>query len=298
MNPQEGIFALGTSEHCYIELDLLGGAEPASLLRELALLQGKETPLAGTSCVVGCRPELLAEVLPEAAHPGARSFEEVSGEEVTMPATQHDAWIWLAGSHRDAIFESALVAIDTLRDKAAVASELTAWAHLLNRDLTGFIDGTENPARLEAPSVACRREEPAAGSSILLFQKWSHSSVWRSLPVPQQEKVIGRRKKDSEELSPEEMPADSHVSRNVIEQDGVELKILRRNTAWGGPTEHGTVFVGFCAELHPLQLMLERMVGMTDGTRDALTCYSEALSGAYYVVPSFDALARMLPEID
>jgi putative iron-dependent peroxidase len=298
MNPQAGIFALGTSEHCYIELDLLEGVEPANLVSELALLQGKETPLVGTSCVVGFRPELWADVLPEAAHPGARSFEEVVGEEVTMPATQHDAWIWLAGSHRDATFESALVVIDAVCDKAAVASELTAWAHLLNRDLTGFIDGTENPSRTEAPSIACRREEPAAGSSILLFQKWSHSPAWRDLPVTQQEKVIGRKKSDSEELSEDEMPADSHVSRNVIEEDGEELKIFRRNTAWGGPTEHGTVFVGFCAERKPLQLMLEHMVGKTDGPRDALTYYTEALSGAYYVVPSFEALARLLPELD
>ncbi len=294
MDPQPGIFAIGNAEHCYIELDRQPGIDPLALAKALARLLSKDSPLTATSCVVGLRPELWAEAVPAAAHPGARSFSEVTSAEVTMPATQHDAWVWVAGSRRDAVFESALRVMDALAPVASPATELTAWSHLLNRDLTGFIDGTENPDVASAPRVAGLPEGPAAGSSVLLFQKWVHSASWRTLSVHEQELAIGRRKSDSEELSGPEMPADSHVSRNVVEEEGEELKIYRRNTAWGGPTEHGTVFVGFSAELHRLQVMLERMVGLPDGIRDALTRHTVALSGAYYVVPSLGSLSGLL----
>ena len=92
------------------------------------------------------------------------------------------------------------------------------------------------------------------------------------------------------------MPADSHVSRNVIEEDGEELAIYRRNTAYGGPTEHGTLFVGFCAEQRTLELMLGRMAGVGDGIRDALTRHTTALTGAYYVAPAMPALRRFVPD--
>lgn len=294
MTPQVGIFALGTAEHCYVELDISPHATPLALATALASLHAKNTPLVATSCVVGVRPELWADAVPNAAHPGARSFEPVVGTEITMPATQHDAWFWVAGSQRDAVFDSALAALDVLSSVATPATELTAWSHLLNRDLTGFIDGTENPSRAEAPGVACVSEGPAAGSSILLFQKWTHSASWRDLSVAEQEDVIGRAKSDSTELSGDKMPPDSHVSRNVVEEDGRELAIFRRNTAWGGPTAHGTTFVGFCAELRPLQVMLERMVGLPDGVRDALTRFTTPVSGAYYVVPPMESLAALL----
>jgi putative iron-dependent peroxidase len=87
------------------------------------------------------------------------------------------------------------------------------------------------------------------------------------------------------------MPADSHVSRTVVEEDGVELQIYRRNTAYGGPTQHGTMFVAFCRDQRPFELMLRKMLGAGDGVRDALTRHTQPLTGAYYVAPSLPALA-------
>lgn len=107
-----------------------------------------------------------------------------------------------------------------------------------------------------------------------------------------QEKAMGRTKPDSIELSAEDMPADSHVSRTTLEAEGTELDIFRRNVAYGGITDHGTVFIGFSQDQWRLDEMLRRMAGITDGIRDALTRYVTPLTGAYYVVPSVDALAR------
>lgn len=292
MHAQPGIFALGTTEHCYVELDLLPGATPAELVRRLANLSGPETTAAGVNVVIGLRPELWAELAPDEAPPGARSFAPVRAGDFTMPATQHDAWFWIAAGTRDATFDSTLRVLRSVADIAGVASEITGWVYHHDRDLTGFIDGTENPSMLEAGAVAVRDASPGAGASIVLVQRWRHEASFAALSEGEQEKVIGRTKPDSVELAEDVMPPDSHVSRTVVEEDGDELQIYRRNTAYGGPTEHGTLFVGFCAELHPLQVMLERMAGVGDGVRDALTRHTTPLSGAYYVVPSVEALTR------
>lgn len=293
MHAQPAIFAVGASDHCYIELDQRPGTEARSLVASLARLQGPNTPITGAGLVVAFKPELWAAVAPGESPPDARSFAEVTGPEFTMPATQHDAWLWVAGVSRSATFDAATAAIQSVSAIASVATETEGWVYQTSRDLTGFIDGTENPSGLEAPAVATQGSgSPAAGSSVLLYQRWHHSGSFAALDEAAQEKVIGRTKAASIELDEAVMPADSHVARNVIEVDGEELAIYRRNTSYGGASEHGTLFVGFCATLGPLQMMLESMVGARDGIRDALTRYTTPLSGAYYVVPSVAALSK------
>ncbi len=296
MTAQSGIFALGTVEHCYVELDLVPGRAAVDLVAVLAALSGPDTTVIGAGVTIAFRPELWSAVAPAPASPDVRSFEEVAGPEVTMPATQHDAWLWVAGGSRDAVFDSTLRILRQLDGLATVATEVTGWVYRHDRDLTGFIDGTENPSPLEAPEVAVLAEGPASGSSVVLIQKWRHLDSFAALTDEEQQRVIGRTKPDSVQLADDVMPMDSHVSRNVIEEDGEELAIYRRNTAYGGPTDHGTLFVGFCATQRPLQLMLERMVGAGDGIRDALTRHTVALTGSYYVAPSVEALRKFVPE--
>jgi putative iron-dependent peroxidase len=293
--PQPGIFALGTVEHCYVELDLVDAGRGPELVAALAALSGPETTVAGVSVVVAFRPELWASVAgPGQAPGGVASFAEIEGSGLRMPSTQHDAWLWVAGGSRDAVFDSTLRVVRALEPVATVASEVTGWLYQHDRDLTGFIDGTENPSMIEAPDVAVVPEGPGAGASVVLVQQWRHLQAFGHLPTDTQEKVIGRTKADSVELGEDVMPADSHVSRTVVVEDGRELQIYRRNTAYGGPTEHGTMFVAFCREQHPFDAMLRRMAGAGDGVRDALTRYTEPLTGAYYVAPSLDALAASI----
>jgi porphyrinogen peroxidase len=188
--------------------------------------------------------------------------------------------------------------IGALAGIATVATETGGWVYAHNRDLTGFVDGTENPSLLDAPGVVTVGDGPGAGGSVLLFQRWTHATAdWEGLPVAEQEKVIGRTKPDSVELDETAMPATSHVSRNVISEDGAELKIFRRNVAYGTATDHGTMFVGFAAQQRILDLMLRRMAGATeDGLRDALTRYTTPVTGAYYFVPAVGALSGFAPE--
>jgi len=287
--PQNGIFALGTASHAYLELALMPGRKEAELVTGLASLREPRTTMGGINLVVGFRPELWAATASSDAPTGLEGFNVpvVGSDGYAMPATQHDAVLWLSGSAYDVVFESARGAIGMLAGLASVAEETSSWPYQHDRDLTGFIDGTENPTLAEAPDVVLiPDEQPGGGGTILLLQKWVHdAAAWESLGAEQQELVIGRRKVDSDELDPR--PEDSHVARTDQDTFG---KIFRRNMPYGTVTDHGTMFVGFCKERRPLADMLESMAGLTTGTPDALTRYTRPLTGAYYFVPSLSAL--------
>jgi putative iron-dependent peroxidase len=109
--------------------------------------------------------------------------------------------------------------------------------------------------------------------------------------VINQERIIGRTKLESVELSEDVTGPTSHVARTTVQVGGVEHKIFRRNTPYGRVEEHGTMFVGYSKEQPLLQTMLERMAGIPDGIRDALTYFTKPVSGAYYFVPAVEAIA-------
>jgi len=295
--PQTGIFALGTASHAYLELDLDEGSDRKELVGALAALREPRTTMGGVNLVAGFRPELWAALAPADAPTGLAGFNEpvVGPDGYTMPATQHDAVLWLSGSAYDVVFDTARSAIAALAGLASVAEETSSWPYRHDLDLTGFIDGTENPTLLDAPDdVLIPSGRPGAGGTILLLQKWVHDApAWESLPVDKQELVIGRRRSDSQELDPQ--AEDSHVASTDQERFGT---IFRRNMPFGTVTDHGTMFVGFSQDQHRLNAMLESMAGITTGTPDALTAFTRPITGAYYVVPSSDALRRWVPTDD
>lgn len=299
---QSGIFALGTGSHSYLEFDLLEGADPLALVQAIANLREPRSTTGGVNLVVGFRPSLWERVAPQDMPAGVIDFEQaVRGVDgYTMPATQHDMWLWVAGHAYDKVFDVTREAMQVLTSVAILASEVAGWTYKENRDLTGFIDGTENPSLSEAPDVAViPPESPGAGGSIVLVQKWTHDAIaFDVLPVEVQEKIMGRTKDTSIELDEEVRGPQSHVSRTVIEENGEELPIFRRNTPFGSATAHGTMFIGFSRDQHRLARMLARMAGAEDGIRDALTLYTTAVSGAYYFVPSVESLRSFASDED
>jgi len=299
---QSGIFALGTGSHSYLEFDLLEQAEPITLVRVMANLGEPRMTTGGVNLVVGFRPSLWAQVAPEEMPVEVTDFkQDVQGVDgYRMPATQHDLWVWVAGHAYHTVFDVTREAMTALTPVARLATEVAGWTYKESRDLTGFIDGTENPPLSEAPEVALVPDgSPGAGGSVVLVQQWMHDVVaFEALSVDEQEKVIGRTKKTSTELDEEVRGATSHVSRTVIEVGGVEQHIFRRNTPFGTATSHGTMFIGFSCEQQRLARMLARMAGAEDGIRDALTRYTTAVSGAYYFVPSVEALRKFASSDD
>ncbi|MDP9325060.1 MAG: Dyp-type peroxidase [Candidatus Dormibacteraeota bacterium] len=289
--PQNGIFALGTASHAYLEFDALDPGQTAELVAAVASLREPRTTMGGVNLVAGFRPEHWRALVPEDAPADVEGFnrELVGVDGYLMPATQHDAVTWLSGSAYDVIFDMSRGVIEALRACASVATETASCSHQHDRDLTGFIDGTENPSLVDAPGIALIPDGNAgAGGTILLLQKWSHdATAWESLEAASQERVMGRTKDESIEL--EQKAPDSHVARTDQDRFG---KIFRRNMAYGTATDHGTMFVGFSAEQRRLSEMLESMAGLTDGVRDELSKYARPLTGAYYFVPSSQSLRQ------
>lgn len=289
-SPQTGIFALGTASHAYLELDLLPSVDPASAVAKVAGLREPRTTIGGVNLVAGFRPELWAGLAPDATPADVTGFNQpiVGKAGYTLAATQHDVVIWLTGAAYDVIFDLSRSIVAALADVASIAHEMVGWPYHRDLDLTGFIDGTENPTLVEATSVALvPAGSPGEGSSILLLQQWEHiADEWEALPVSGQESVIGRRKADSAELDPK--PKSSHVART--DQD-VFGKIFRRNIAYGSVGVHGTIFVGFSGSQKILASMLESMVGHGADPPDKLTSFTRAVTGAYYVIPSAERLA-------
>jgi porphyrinogen peroxidase len=290
--PQAGIFALGTSSHTYLEFDILDAKKRQQFASTISAIREPRTTTGGVNFVIGFRPELWSEIVPADAPPGVEGFNKnIQGTEgFVMPATQHDALVWLSGSAYDVIFDMARTVIHDLAGQATLAEETSSWSYRHDRDLTGFVDGSENPTLLEAPAAALLPEGvPGAAGSVLLLQKWKHkTAAWEALPVDQQERIMGRTKLDSIEL--EKKPSDSHVARTDQDEFG---NIFRRNMPYGRVDDHGTVFVGFSADQKRLSRMLDSMAGLVTGTRDALTRFTEPLTGSYYFVPSVESLLRL-----
>ena len=151
--------------------------------------------MGGVNLVAGFRPELWREAVPDDAPASLEGFNEdlIGVDGFVMPATQHDAVLWLSGSAYDVVFDVGRAAIAELQGLASVVEDTSSWPYRHDLDLTGFIDGTENPTLIDAPELVLIPDgKPGAGGTILLLQKWAHDSAeWESLPVAKQELVIG-----------------------------------------------------------------------------------------------------------
>ena len=292
--PQPGVFAQGTRSHRHLEFDLRPGQTPDVVLEALGNLRQPSVSAGGANIVVGFGARLWRDLVGPAAANLVAEFPEIEG----VPSTPHDVWIWTHGTGDDVLFDVALAVKAHLDLVAVVASDVSGFVYHDSRDLTGFIDGTENPAVEEAYDVATIDDgQSGAGGSFALAQRWIHDLAgFHALDEREQEGIIGRTKSDSTELADDVKPDTAHIARVVIEDsNGDEIEIYRRSVPYGTATEHGLFFVAFSADPDRFSKMLGRMFGASDdGMHDRLTEFSRPVSGAYYFVPSLDQLGDAL----
>lgn len=283
--PQPGIFAVGNRTHHHLEFDCQGS--PADVFAAIRRIREAATTVVGVNVVVGFGAHqwsAMSDTSPDDLIP----FATIEGEDgYSIPASQHDLWLWLHASGPDAVFNIARIAAVELADLATVVHEQPCFTYQASQDLTGFEDGTENPPVDEAIESATI---PGDGGSIVLLQRWVHDlDGFEALELSDREQVIGRTFAGSVELDPS--PDNSHVARVVIEDEaGEELEVFRRSTAFGGVQEHGLMFLAFSADRARLQRMLERMAGAEDGVRDRLTEFSTPVRSAWYYTPPLERL--------
>ncbi len=293
---QHGIFAQGTRSHYHLELDLRPGADLAAVKTAMAGLREPAVTAGGTNIVVGAGPDLWTRLAPDGAPNDLDPFQTLVGSGGrTAEASQHDLWVWSHGTGDDLQLDVARAVAAAFLPVATVAYEQSCFVYRDSRDLTGFVDGTENPPMEEAHDVAVVPDgEPGAGGSHAILMRWVHDlAAFHAQSIDDQEQVFGRTKPDS--LERDDKPASAHISRVVIEEDGEELEIYRRSTPYGTVAEHGLQFVAFSAERSRFDKMLLRMYGLTgDGVHDRLLDFSQATRAAFYFVPSIEALNACL----
>jgi putative iron-dependent peroxidase len=272
-------------------------ARAASRLPALTSRLAKRDARARLVGVVGFGPELWDRLSPGARPKAFRPFRAVQAGDRSAPATGGDLFLHLLSRRADLCFELAMQMRRELGDAVEVMDEVHGFRYLDSRDLTGFIDGTENPkGRERAAAALIGAEDPAfAGGSFAFAQRYVHDlAKWQSLPVAEQEQVIGRRKRDSRELSSRAKPPTAHISRTVIEEDGEELEILRHSFPYGTTSECGLFFLAYTRDLGIPEKMLRRMLGAAgDGLHDRLMEFSRAVSGASFFAPSLRVLRSL-----
>lgn len=227
---------------------------------------------------------------------GLRELAPITGS-FHMPASGGDLLLHINSQRLDFCFELAQSFLADLQGQVEVLEEQAGFRYLDSRDLTGFIDGTENPQEPDGRAAAALIPDGEfAGGSFAFAQRYVHDlEKWHRLKVEAQEQVIGRSKLDSVELEEDRMPANSHVARNVIEVDGEELQILRHSLPYGSAGgERGLFFLAYTHDLSIIDRMLANMFGTAgDGLSDRLLNFVTPVGGAYFFMPSADLLERL-----
>jgi porphyrinogen peroxidase len=296
--PQPGIFAQGTRSHYHLEFDLSPGATDAAICAALKGLREPPVTVGGSNIVVGFGADLARRLFPDDVPADAQVFPGVSGPAGEVPSTPHDIWVWSHGTGEDVGLDIARAIHACFAPVATLAAEQPGFVYQDSRDLTGFIDGTENPPVEAAHEVAVVADGPGAGGSHVIAARFVHDlASFHEQDLEGQQDTIGRSKPDSIELDP--LPATSHVGRVQIEEDGAELEIYRRSVPYGRVGEMGLYFIAFSADPSRYLKMLAAMYGTSgDGLHDRLMDFTNPVSGAFYFAPSLEALDGILPGDD
>jgi porphyrinogen peroxidase len=224
---------------------------------------------------------------PKELHP----FREIRGQHHAV-ATPGDLLFHIRAARMDLCFELAAEIMSRLAGAVSTADEVHGFQYFDDRDLLGFVDGTENPVDQAAVDAAIIGEEDAAfaGGSYVIVQKYLHDlAAWNALPVEEQEKIVGRTKLSDIELDDTVKPSSAHNALTIIEEGGEELKIVRANMPFGevGKGEFGTYFIGYARSPRRTEQMLENMfVGKPPGNYDRLLDFSRAVTGTLFFVPT------------
>lgn len=253
------------------------------------------------SCVLGVGSNawdrLFGLPRPAQLHP----FHELRSGGRHAVSTPGDLLFHIRAKRMDLCFELAMQIMARLNGAVAIADEVHGFRYFDERDVLGFVDGTENPiGRAAADAVFIGEDDPAfTGGSYVIVQKYLHNlDAWNKLTTEAQERIIGRTKVNDIELDDSVKPTSAHNALTVIEENGRELKILRDNMPFGRPGhgEFGTYFIGYSRSPHTIEQMLENMfIGRPPGNYDRILDFSTAVTGSLFFIPTASFLDDISP---
>lgn len=257
---------------------------------------------AGLTCVVAFGSDawdkLFGNPRPAELHP----FQEIRAGSRHAVSTPGDVLFHVRAKRMDICFELVTQIMERIGDAVSAVDEAHCFRYFEDRDLIGFVDGTENPRGTVALDAALVGEEDAAfaDGSYVIVQKYLHDMKgWNSLPIEAQERIIGRKKLSDIELDESVKPSSAHSALTVIEENGKEVKILRDNMPFGRPGhgEFGTYFIGYSRSPRVTELMLRNMfIGRPPGNYDRLLDFSRAVTGNLFFAPAATFLEDVVAE--
>ena len=275
---QPGILATETALARYLSFTITSSAEIKAVLATLnGIIDTEQT-------VVGIGQSLVSAL--DKTIPGLKTFPAASAAGIDIPSTPAALWCWLRGSDRGELYHRSRQIESLLLPAFALEEAVDAFQYADCRDLSGYVDGTENPKGDEAIAAACVADQGQAldGSSFVAVQQWVHDfEVQEEMSTSEMDNTIGRRISDNEEI--DDAPASAHVKRTAQESFTPEAFILRRSMPWAEEMHAGLMFVAFGHSFSAYEALLNRMTGAEDGISDALFTISHPVSGAYYWCP-------------
>jgi putative iron-dependent peroxidase len=256
---------------------------------------GFRIPEGQLTCVVGVGAAVWDRLFGTPRPHGLHPFPGFAGPRHRAPATPGDLLFHIRSHRLDLCFELAHRLTSRLAGYGRVVDEVHGFRSFDERDLLGFVDGTENPeGRAARDAVLIGDEDPEfAGGGYVVVQKYVHDlDAWDALPVEEQERAMGRTKLDDLEFPDELKPADSHLALNtIVDENGEQHQIVRFNMPFGnvGVREFGTYFIGYARDPNVIEQMLTNMfVGKPPGNSDRILDFSTAVTGNLFFVPTVD----------
>lgn len=277
-NFQPGILAPVPRGARYLSFSLHVNISPAKSLAALNAF------FDGDSMVVGIGQSLALAL--QKVVPGLQAFPSYVGAGIDIVSTPCALWCWLRDDDRGALVHKTIALRDALASAFTLTKVIDAFQYADSRDLTGFIDGTENPKNDDAVSAAIVKGLGVGmdGSSFVAVQQWVHNmEKFMSMSTTDQDASIGRRRTDNVELT--DAPPSAHVRRTAQESFQPAAFVVRRSMPWADENQQGLVFVAFGRSVAAFDAQLKRMVGLEDGITDALFQYTKPISGSYFWCP-------------
>ena len=251
------------------------------------------------TCVTGVGAQLWDALAAGPRPAGLHPFREIKAAGRHAVSTPGDLLFHIRAARMDLCFELATQIMSRLGGAVSVVDEVHGFRYFDDRDLIGFVDGTENPvgAAAELATLIGAEDSAYAGGSYVIVQKYLHDlAAWDKTPVQEQERIVGRTKLSDIELDDEVKPSYAHNALTTIERDGEQIQIVRDNMPFGAPgsAEYGTYFIGYTRTPDTIEQMLQNMfVGSPEGNYDRLLDVSLAVTGTLFFVPSVPLLESL-----
>ncbi|WP_299199169.1 Dyp-type peroxidase [uncultured Amphritea sp.] len=301
---QSGVIAQANTDALFITLNISRSAEAADNLRTfLAQIPSTESqfrqryPEADLHITVAIGGEYWGLLSPDERPAKLTSFPVFTNKEITTPHTPVDLLLHIRSERHDLNYEASVLLTERLGDDATLVEENHGFRYLDSRDLTGFVDGTENPEGDDRIAVAVVGDEDPtfSGGSYIHLQRYEHDlKAWNRITVKQQEDIFGRTKADNEEYASEAKAAFAHTKRTSLKDaEGNSIEILRHSMPYGDLTKRGLMFASYGRSPEPFTQMLESMIlGDDQGNHDHLMNFTSAVTGQAFFAPSTDWLTQ------